>query len=153
MSSETLEIGASLRRSLANLNRRLRPESRVLGLSAAKHSVLGLLYRDGPRTAKELAHSEGVQPQSITRVLANLEAAGLVLRKQDESDRRQFQLEITAKGRNLLIRDSRNRAHWLATTIEERLTMFERELLRLSIQLLDKIAEVPSQDRADGATV
>jgi DNA-binding MarR family transcriptional regulator len=153
MSSASLETAASLRRSLANLDRRLRPESRVLGLSAAKHSVLGLLYRDGPRTAKELAHSEGVQPQSVTRVLADLEEAGLILRKQDESDRRQFQLEITAEGRDLLFEDSRNRVHWLATAIEERLTVFERELLRLSIQLLDKIAEVPLQDRADAAPV
>ncbi len=153
MRSETLETAASLRRSLANLNRRLRSESRVSGLSAVKHGVLGLLYRDGPRTAKELAHSEGVQPQSITRVLADLEEAGFVLRKQDESDRRQFQLEITAKGRDLLIEDSRNRARWLATSIDERLTGFEREMLRLSIQLLDKIAEVPLQDRVDGPTV
>jgi DNA-binding MarR family transcriptional regulator len=153
MRPETLETAASLRRSLVNLNRGLRSGSRALGLSAAKHSVLGLLYRDGPRTAKELAHGEGVQPQSITRVLADLEEAGLVLRKQDESDRRQFQLEITADGRDLLIEDSRNRARWLADAIEERLTAFEREMLRLSIQLLDKIAEVPLQDRADGATV
>jgi DNA-binding MarR family transcriptional regulator len=146
MSSETLETAARLRRSLANLNRRLRPESRVLGLSTAKHSVLGLLYRDGPMTAKELAQSEGVQPQSMTRVLADLEDAGLVLRKQDESDRRQFQLEITAGGRDLLMEDSRNRARWLATAMEERLTVFERELLRLSIQLLDKLTEVPLPD-------
>jgi hypothetical protein len=62
-------------------------------------------------------------------------------------------LEITAEGRDLLIEDSRNRARWLAAAIEERLTAFEREMLRLSIQLLDKIAEVPLQDRADGATV
>jgi DNA-binding MarR family transcriptional regulator len=41
-------------------------------------------------------------------VLAELEKSGLALRTQDESDRRQFKLEITSEGRQLVIRDARN---------------------------------------------
>jgi len=59
-------------------------KSRVLGLSATKHSILGQLYRCGPTTPKALAF--GVQPQSLTRVLAELEESSLVLRKQDKSE-------------------------------------------------------------------
>jgi DNA-binding MarR family transcriptional regulator len=152
VTAEALESAANLRRSLASLNRRLRSESRALGLSTMKHSVLGQLYRDGPRTAKELAGGEGIQPQSITRVLADLEEAGLVIRTQDASDRRQFHLEITAKGRELLIEDSQNRARWLAVSIDQQLTCFERELLRVLIQLLDKLAESSPQDCSSGPT-
>jgi len=118
----------------------------------AKHSILGQLYRDGPKTPKALAVAEGVQPQTLTRVLAELEEAGFALRTQDELDRRQFKLEITPVGRELVIRDAQNRASWLASAMESSLTGVEREVLRLSIQLLDKLADTPSLDRADGAT-
>lgn len=149
MSQETLEIAAGLRRSLAGLNRRLRLESRVLGLSATKHSILGQLYRCGPNTPKALALHEGIQPQSLTRVLAELEESGLVLRQQDKADRRQFQLEITSKGRELVLQDARNRARWLASAMDGSLTTLERDLLRLSIPLLDRLAESPLLHQGD----
>ena len=61
MKQGSLEIATDLRRSLARLNRRLRVESRAMGLSVAKHSILGHLYRDGPKTPGALAAAEGVQ--------------------------------------------------------------------------------------------
>lgn len=121
-----------------------------MGLSATKHSVLGQLYRDGPKNPTAIALAEGVQPQSITRSLEGLEEASLVLRKQDESDRRQFQLEITTKGRELIARAAQNRSLWLASAIELNLTELEIDLLRISIQLLDKIADATSSDPAEG---
>jgi DNA-binding MarR family transcriptional regulator len=153
MSQETLEMAMSLRRCLASLNRRLRLESRVSGLSATKHSILGQLYRYGPKTPKALALNEGVQPQSLTRVLAELEDSSLVLRTQDESDRRQFQLEITSEGREYVIQDARNRARWLASAMDGSLTALEKDLLRLSITLLDKLADSPLLHQGYGTTV
>jgi hypothetical protein len=88
----------------------------------------------------------------FTRVLAELEASGFTQRTQDESDRRQFKLEITAEGRQLVIQDAKNRASGLASAMDTRLTVLERDLLRLSIQLLDKLADAPSLDQADGTT-
>jgi DNA-binding MarR family transcriptional regulator len=150
MGQETLETADGMRRSLARLNRCLRLESRVPGLSATKHSILGQLYRGGPKTPKALAAAEGVQPQSVTRVLAELEESGWVLRAQDELDRRQFKLEITSEGRQLIIQDAKNRASWLASAMDARLTVLEKDLLRLSIQLLDKLGEAPLSDQRDG---
>jgi DNA-binding MarR family transcriptional regulator len=144
---ETFDIASSLRRSLARLNRRLRLQSRASGISATKHSILGQLYRDGPKNPKALALADGVQPQSVTRVLADLEEAGLVLRTQDQSDRRQFQLEITPHGRDLIVQDAQNRALWLAYAIDNQLNLIEKDLLRLSIQLLDKLADAPAVDQ------
>ena len=154
VSSETLATAGNLRRGLTRLNRRLRLESRILGLTAAKHSILGHLFQDGPKTPKALARAEGLQPQSLTRVLAELEESHLVLRTQDESDHRQFKLEITSQGRDLLIRDARNRASWLAAAMESSLTVLERDVLRLSIQVLDKLgnAPAPSEVQDTGAT-
>lgn len=152
MREEISNTAGNLRTSLARLNRRLRLQSRTTGLSATKHSILGQLYREGPKNPKALALAEGVQPQSVTRALADLEAAGLVLRRQDEADRRQFQLEITASGRELIVQDARSRASWLANAMESELTAIERDLLRLSIPLLDKLADFPAEGKEEETT-
>ena len=149
MRQDVLDTAITLRRSLARLSRRSRMESRETGLSTTKHSILGQLYRDGPKSPKDIALAEGVQPQSITRSLEGLEEAGLVLRTQDKLDRRQFHLEITAKGRELVVRDAHNRSLWLASAMESNLTGLEMNLLRISIQLLDKIADAAAADQSD----
>ena len=152
MRQEISNTAGNLRTSLARLNRRLRLQSRATGLSATKHSILGQLYRDGPKNPKALALAEGVQPQSVTRALADLEAARLVLRRQDEADRRQFQLEITARGRELIVQDARSRASWLAIAMENQLTAIERDLLRLAIPLLDKLADFSAEGKDEETT-
>jgi DNA-binding MarR family transcriptional regulator len=113
-------------------------------MSVAKHSILGHLYRDGPTTPGALAAAESVQPQSLTRVLADLEESGLAMRQQDELDRRQFYVEITAAGRESVECDARKRALWLASAMGAVLSPTEQELLRLAAQLLGRIADAPS---------
>jgi DNA-binding MarR family transcriptional regulator len=144
MRLETLEIAADFRRNLARLNRRLRVEARETGLSTAKHSILGHLYREGPKTPGALAVAEGVQPQSVTRVLAELEQAGWATRRQDDIDRRQFKVEITPAGQEILRREAKNRALWLAASMELSLTGIEQEMLKLASQIMDRLANVAS---------
>ena len=54
-----------------------------------------------------LAALEHVQPQSMTRILNDLETSGLIVREPDSSDRRQLRLDITSQGRALLMEDAR----------------------------------------------
>ena len=145
-SSQTLDTAILLRRALTRVSRLLRNSGREAGLTAAKHSLLGHLYREGITTPGALAAAEGVQPQSLTRLLAELEELGHLVRKQDETDRRQFQLEITPKGRQLLEREAKRRALWLASAMASRLSPTEQEMLRLAAQLLDKLADAPDTD-------
>jgi DNA-binding MarR family transcriptional regulator len=149
MRLETLEIAADFRRNLARLNRRLRVEAREAGLSTAKHSILGHLYREGPKTPGALAVAEGVQPQSVTRVLAEMEKAGWATRRQDDIDRRQFKVEITPKGQEILRREAQNRALWLASSMDLSLTSIEQEMLKLTSQIMDRLASVPSAGRTE----
>ena len=130
------------------LNRRLRFQSRESGLSVAGHSILGHLYRDGARTPGALAVAESVQPQSLTRVLAELETAGHILRHQSEVDRRQFKVEITPAGRAVLESDAKRRAIWLASAMTRCLSATEQEVLRLAAQLMDRLAGLPFDDSA-----
>jgi DNA-binding MarR family transcriptional regulator len=147
----TFETAVALRRSLSALNRRLRAARRDRELSAGKLSVLGHLHRDGPATPGALAQAEAVQPQSLTRLLAELEAADLVSRRQDLDDRRQFLMEITPAGRELVRRDALDKVVWLARAIETHLSPTEARLLRLAGELLDRLAVAPEAGPASPA--
>ena len=72
-----------VRRGVIGLARRLRQERNEASLTALELSVLGHLHRRGPLTPGELAAAERVQPQSLTRTLAALEAADLMSREPD----------------------------------------------------------------------
>src|SRR6201998_2358034 len=76
-----------IRRGVISLARRLRLERSEAGLTALELSVLGHLHRRGPLTPGELAATERVQPQSLTRTLAALEAGGLVSREAGRGGR------------------------------------------------------------------
>ena len=140
-----LENAALLRRSMGRLTRRLRTEAREREseISPTKLSILGYLHREGPMTPSALAAAEAVQPQSLTRVLAELEAEGLMTRRQDTADRRQFLLEMTVEGREVLRRDVTTRALWLDAAMDAQLSPTEQEMLRLAAQLMDRLADAP----------
>jgi DNA-binding MarR family transcriptional regulator len=118
------------------------------GLSLTKLSVLGRLYRKGSLTAVELAAQERIQPQSLTRVLAELTDEGLISRRADVKDGRRQLLDITGDGRSVLIQDVQQRDAWLAGAIATELSATERELLRLAAGLMERIAEeAPGAER------
>jgi DNA-binding MarR family transcriptional regulator len=138
---ETLRMARTIRRSVHRIARRLRAERSTHDLSMSKRSVLGRLFRDGPLTATDLAVQERIQPQSLTRLVADLEERGFIARRLDESDRRQLQIEITPEGRDLLIRDARQQDKWLAAAMTSSMTSIERELLTLGARLLESLAD------------
>jgi DNA-binding MarR family transcriptional regulator len=138
---DQLKIARRIRRSVTQLARRLRAERPAHAISLSKLSVLGRLSRNGPLTATDLAEQERIQPQSLTRLLANLEQRALVARRQDQSDRRQVIIEITSKGSELLIEDARPQAAWLAQAMSTVLSPVEQELLRLAAQLMQRLTD------------
>jgi DNA-binding MarR family transcriptional regulator len=141
-----LEVSAVVRRGVASLARRLRGERPEHGVSLAKLSVLGRLYRLGPMSAVELASRERIQPQSLTRLIAELEQGGFIKRRDDETDGRRVQIELTPGGKDVLLRDLRQRDAWLALAMSSELSETEQQLLRLAAQLMERLAD------AQGAT-
>jgi DNA-binding MarR family transcriptional regulator len=148
MSSETqsnpeeiVAAARALRRGTSELYRRLRAERMSHGLSPSKLSILGRLALSGPMSVTALAAKERVQPQSLTRTLADLEESNLIVRRQDQVDRRQSLTEITRLGEELLRNDARRQAAWLAAAMSSLLTPAERELLRVASQLMRQLAD------------
>jgi DNA-binding MarR family transcriptional regulator len=129
----------AVRRGVTSLGRKLRLE-RGSGLTALELSVLGHLHRRGPMNPGELATAERVQPQSLTRTLASLEAVGLVTRRADPHDGRRSLLVITDTGRDALRDDMQRREVWLRQAMTRELTGTECELLRLAGELLERLA-------------
>lgn len=139
----------ALRRGVISLGRRLRL-ARSASLTALELSVLGHLLRRGPLTPGDLALAERVQPQSLTRTLAAIEATGLVLRQPHPADGRRSLLAITEPGQAALRAEMDQRDTWLAAAMAECLTGTEIELLRLAGELMERLADA-SQPRGDQA--
>jgi DNA-binding MarR family transcriptional regulator len=135
------EINAGqIRRGVTHLSRRLRAERTADALSPGKLSVLSHLARRGPLTPGQLAAAEFLQPQSMTRLLAELEEMGLIARTPDGNDRRQYIVAITGDGHEALERDMSARDAWLAGAMS-RLSPAERDLLRIAAQLMEQLAD------------
>ena len=135
------QTAASLRRAATALGRRLREERNPEGPGRLGLALLGHLHRRGAMTAGDLATAEHLQPQSITRVLAALEARELIRRSRNPGDRRQHHIVLTDRGTELLLSQVADSDRWLARRMAESLTPAERRLLQIAADLLDQILD------------
>jgi DNA-binding MarR family transcriptional regulator len=138
---------AGIRRGATRLAQRLRAERPPGALSANKLSVLSHLYRHGPSTPGEIAAAEHQHPQSLTRVFAELELAGLVSRSRSERDGRAAVLTLRPAGHDALTRDMAQRDAWLAEALGT-LTAAEADLLGIAAGLMEGIADIPAAEAA-----
>jgi DNA-binding MarR family transcriptional regulator len=89
-----------------------------VGLSAARMGVLRQLSssEEGSLGVVDLARALGVTPAIVTRQVQELEAEGLVRRRNASRDRRRSQLHLTARGKRAFAR-LHERAHELQTRV------------------------------------
>jgi DNA-binding MarR family transcriptional regulator len=87
-----------LRVVLLRLARELRRLAADEGLTPAGAGVLGLLAARGPLRAGDVAAAEAINPTMASRVLGDLEAAGLISRSRDAADGRATIVRPTAAG-------------------------------------------------------
>jgi DNA-binding MarR family transcriptional regulator len=131
---------AAILRAILALGRRLRAERPEGAATLAAISLLGALARRGPMPAAQLAIEERLQPQSLTRLVAGLEAAGLIERRRSEADRRELIIALTAKGQAALAEDLGARQAWLERAMAEALTDEERSTLIAAAAAMLKLA-------------
>jgi DNA-binding MarR family transcriptional regulator len=132
----------SLRSAVMRLGRRLKHQRVDETLSPTEMSVLGTLARCGTATPGELARKEHVQPPSMTRIVALLEAKGLVRLEPHRDDRRQKVVTQTERAETMLEDSRRKRNAWLAT-LAEGLDDEEWAKLRAAAPVLEKLAHLP----------
>jgi DNA-binding MarR family transcriptional regulator len=133
-------LASELRLSVMRFARRLRAERQPDNpLSVGALSALGILFREGECTIGELAAHERVQPPSMTRTVNCLVDDGYAARRPSATDGRQVLVDITDKGREVLLADRRRRDAWLARQLRG-LTPDERALLREAAPLIQRLA-------------
>src|SRR3979411_3229816 len=96
---EERPLASRLRLSVVRLNRRLRAQRTNSVVSLTQLAALSTLFKCGPLTPGELAAKEGVQPPSMTRVIAALEEFGYATRRPHPTDGRQAIVALTDEGR------------------------------------------------------
>ncbi len=94
-----VEAVARLRIALARVSRRLRSVPAGQGLTPTQLSVLAAVVRGGTVRLSELAASEDVNPTMLSRVVAKLEADGLLTRTPDGADARAVVVTASTAGR------------------------------------------------------
>ena len=132
-------LASSLRLAVMRLARRMRSERADTSLTLTQLATLATLERRGPLTPRELAAAERVQPPSMTRIAASLEAAGLVTRTDHPTDGRQVLVAVAPTGVALLREDRRRREAWLAQRLRE-LDPEDLDVLRRATAVLDRLA-------------
>jgi DNA-binding MarR family transcriptional regulator len=137
-------------RGVLRLGRRLRAERGASAVSLSALGMLSTLHRVGPMPAARLAKAERLQPQSLSRLISQLERDGLINRRPGEKDRRTLILEITAAGRQALSRDMAARRAWLEGAMRRVLVAGERELLAHAAVAMLRLADEGANPAAEG---
>ncbi len=140
-SMDTAACAAQLRSVVVHLSRQLRAGMQHDGLAVAMLSVLSQLHRAGSMTPTELARRESVKLQSLTRLLAELEAQGWIQRASLAADARQSILSITSAGRKRLGAAARGADVPLANAITAHVSVQEQAVLCQASALLARLGD------------
>lgn len=141
MNADAEHTAIRLRTSLFGLMRQLRQAQPADAIGSARLGVLGALYRLGPMTPTALAAHERVRLQTLTRLLAELEAEGWIVRAPHPDDGRQSMLSLAKLGARRLSADLRRREASLARAIETALTPAQQAALLKACTAIDAVAE------------
>ena len=136
------ETAVRLRVAIARLSRLLRPTAAgtAAGLTPTRISVLLAVVRARRIRLAELAESESLNPTMLSRVVADLSAAGLVSRESDAGDRRAAWVQSTGAGRRLAERMRRERTNALNHALEG-VSEEDRHLIERALPALEGLAE------------
>ena len=134
---EAFGLADRLHSAAIHLLRRLRRTDPMTGVSAAQLSVLSVLM-SGRRTIGELAAAEQVRPPTISRLIRQMEADGLVGRERDAADQRVVWIRSTDSGQRILARGRELRVSALAREIAA-LGAGDRRALAAGLAVIDTL--------------
>jgi DNA-binding MarR family transcriptional regulator len=135
-------------RGVLRLSRRLRSERPEASVSLSALGMLATLQRSGPMPAARLAQAERLQPQSLSRLIAQLDEDGLIKRRPGKVDRRTLILEITEAGRRALSHDMTARREWLEGAMRKMLLPGERATLAHAAVAMLRLADEGAETAA-----
>jgi DNA-binding MarR family transcriptional regulator len=141
--SSQADVAVRLRLAITRTARRLRQEAGE-ELTPSQAAALATIDRHGPLTPSELATRERIQRPTATRLIARLEAAGLVDRTRDPDDGRSCVVGLAPSGREHLARVRTRKDAYLSRRLRE-LDAEDRATLDRAAAVLERLLE---EDRA-----
>jgi DNA-binding MarR family transcriptional regulator len=97
------DVANRLHSAAIHLLRRARRTDPLTGISPAQLSALSVLM-SGPKTLGELAAAEQVRPPTMSRLVSEMERAGVARKVTDRVDARVVRVHATPKGLRALAR-------------------------------------------------
>ncbi|MFT3695660.1 MAG: winged helix DNA-binding protein [Kofleriaceae bacterium] len=128
------ELADQLREISVALRRHARTEPNALPYGQL--AVLKRLESDGPSAAANLARSEAMTPQSMGAIVAELEVAGYIVRRDDANHGRRRLVSITPAGRKIMLADRSERLRRTAALIAAEFDPDEQVTLANAFALL-----------------
>jgi DNA-binding MarR family transcriptional regulator len=137
------ELADRIHSAAIHILRRVRAEDRASGQSPPRLSALSVLVFAGPQTISRLAQIEQVKAPTMSRLLKDMEYAGLISRRQDKKDERKVWIKATKKGERVMWQGRERRVQALAKSLKG-MGQDDRKLLRQAARLLETIARTDS---------
>lgn len=134
---QLVELSSRLRAVVSPLERKLRQQAPDR-FTPTQLSVLGAIYRHGPLSLSDLAAGEQLSAPTISKAVASLEDAGVILRIPDPDDRRICRVTVSEVGDRWIQTGRAQRNKWLAERMA-RLTQQDRASLAAAVTLLEQI--------------
>ena len=76
----------------------------VEGVSTAQYYILDTLFKQGPKTTKELAELKGISQSGISKLTKRLLEKNYILQERQADDRRSYNIVLTDEGKAFLRR-------------------------------------------------
>jgi len=133
-------VADALHSAAIHLLRRVRQEDDRTGVTPGRLSALSVLVFGGPMRLTDLARIEQVKPPTMTRIVAGLEAQGLVRRHAVAEDARAVRLEATPRGTKVMHEGRRRRVERLSRSLEK-LSGRDLQILARAAELMNAIAK------------
>jgi len=131
------------------LGRRLRAQRPADSVSMSALSLMATLNEHGPMPAVRLAELQRLQPQSLTRLIRDLEGRGLIARGPG-SDRRTLWISLTEKGVAAFRYDIAARHRWLRDEMAKVLDADEQVQLAMAAEVMLKLTRSELPDDPGG---
>ena len=112
------ELGQRLPMVMSLLGRSLRHAYTPIGVNLGQYPVLNSLLEHPESSVSELAARERVKLPSMTAVVNQMEADGLVAKQPDLNDRRCVRVNLTGRGREVAEAARLARAAWFAERLD-----------------------------------
>lgn len=140
-------VAEALHGSAVRLLRHLRGSDADAGLTGPQASALSVLVFGGETTIGALASREQVAAPTMSRLIRDMEASGLVQRRANQADGRSVLISATDRGETLMNEARCRRLDRLARSLGE-LSEDDLKLLERAAVLIARLSESGPKDRA-----